>query len=56
MDVGTAADFGLLHPIFAQSCPEALEVLSGMSRLTAIPVEVGPAEGALTPGSWTGLE
>ena len=42
--------------VLAQSCPEALEVLSGMSRLTAIPVEVGPAEGALTPGSWTGLE
>jgi formate dehydrogenase len=40
--------------VLARSGPDAVEPLSGMSRLTAIPVEVRRAEGALDPGSWTG--
>ncbi|MBW2496204.1 MAG: molybdopterin-dependent oxidoreductase [Deltaproteobacteria bacterium] len=40
--------------VLARSGPEAVEPLSGMSRLTAIPVEVRRAEGRLDPTSWTG--
>ena len=34
--------------------PEAVERVSGMARMTAIPVEVAPAEGALDASSWSG--
>ena len=40
--------------VLAASGPEAVEPISGMSRLTAIPVEVRRAEGAPRPDSWTG--
>ena len=40
--------------VLARSGPDAVEGLSGMSRLTAIAVEVAPAGGALAKGSWTG--
>jgi len=40
--------------VLAESGPSAVETISGMSRLTGIPVEVHPAQGPLDPGSWTG--
>ena len=42
--------------VLAASGPDAVERVSGMSRLTAIPVEVVPAEGALRADSWTGTD
>jgi len=41
--------------VLAESGPDAVEALSGMSRLTAIPVDVTPAAGPLVPESWTGM-
>jgi len=41
--------------VLARSGPGAVEPLSGMSRLTAIPVDVGPADGPLDPRSWAGI-
>lgn len=40
--------------VLAKSGPEAVEGLSGMSRMTAIPVDIAPAEAPRVPGSWTG--
>jgi hypothetical protein len=34
---------------------EAVEPVSGMSRLTGIPVQVTPAAGPPDPGHWSGL-
>lgn len=41
--------------VLASSGPQAVEALSGMSKLTAIPVEVTPAAGPLDATNWTGL-
>ncbi|NNL64706.1 MAG: molybdopterin-dependent oxidoreductase, partial [Myxococcales bacterium] len=40
--------------LLAADGPEAVERVSGMARMTAIPVEVAPAEGAREPTSWSG--
>lgn len=42
--------------VLAASGPDAVEPLSGMSRLTAIPIEVAPAAGPRVEQSWTGLD
>ena len=49
-----SATTGVNVNVLARSGPEAVEGLSGMSRLTAIAVDVAPADGALAPDSWTG--
>jgi anaerobic selenocysteine-containing dehydrogenase len=41
--------------VLAASGPEGVEPVSGMAQLTAIPVEVVPAEGELARESWSGL-
>lgn len=51
-----SATTGVNVNVLAASGPSAVEALSGMSRLTAIAVEVSPAAGALSPGSWTGRD
>lgn len=49
-----SATTGVNVNVLARSGADAVEPISGMSRLTAIPVEVGPAQGPLDAGSWTG--
>jgi len=41
--------------LLAADGPEGVERVSGMARLTAIPVEVRPAAGGANPGSWSGI-
>ena len=41
--------------LLAASGPEGVEPVSGMAHLTAIPIEVVPAEGELVRESWSGL-
>ncbi len=41
--------------LLAASGPGAVDPASGMSHLTGIPVEVGPAAGPLDPTSWSGI-
>lgn len=49
-----SATTGVNVNVLAASGAEAVEPISGMSRLTAIPVDVTPAEGPVDPGDWTG--
>lgn len=49
-----SATTGVNVNVLAASGTEAVEPISGMSRLTAIPVEVTPADGPIDPGNWTG--
>lgn len=41
--------------LLAASGPDAVDPLSGMSTLSAIPVEVAPADGEQDPTDWSGL-
>jgi formate dehydrogenase len=41
--------------LLAADGPDAIERISGMARLTAIPVDVRPAAGPQATGSWSGL-
>ncbi len=41
--------------LLAADGPEGVERISGMARLTAIPVEVRPASAPQNPASWSGL-
>jgi len=41
--------------VLAESGPGAVEGISGMSRLTAIPVEITKADAPITRDSWTGM-
>jgi formate dehydrogenase len=41
--------------LLAADGPDAIERISGMARLTGIPVEVRPAAGPQATGSWSGL-
>jgi formate dehydrogenase len=41
--------------LLAGDGPEAVEPVSGMARLTGIPVEVRPAAGPLDPHHWSGM-
>ena len=40
--------------VLAASGADAVEPISGMSHLTAIPVEIVPADGPVNPGDCTG--
>jgi hypothetical protein len=41
--------------LLAADGPDAIERISGMARLTGIPVEVRPAAGPQATQSWSGL-
>ena len=41
--------------LLAADGPDRLERVSGMAHLTGIPVDVRPAEGPVSPDSWSGI-
>lgn len=49
-----SATTGVNVNVLAASGADAVEPISGMSHLTAIPVEIVPADGPVNPGDWTG--
>jgi anaerobic selenocysteine-containing dehydrogenase len=54
LSVASATE-GVNVNLLAADGPDAIEPLSGMARLTAIPVEVTRAAGPRNPRSWSGL-
>jgi formate dehydrogenase len=46
---------GVNANLLAADGPDAIERVSGMARLTGIPVEVGPAAGPQDAASWSGI-
>lgn len=54
MTVASATE-GVNVNLLAADGPEALEPLSGMARLTGIPVRIEPAAGPRATGDWSGI-
>ncbi len=55
MDVHNGRITGVNVNLLAPDGPDSLEPESGMTRLTAIPVDVTPAAGPREPGDWSGI-